>query len=99
MRLLNSSEGHLETAAGHRAFFSFPSAYVKLISLAAKTSVPIRYMIWPPDVPEWESLTVEDQNGVRRPKLLEKENELVSGSGMWWLFTLSLELAVLYGSF
>jgi len=66
------------------ALHPFPSATARLVSLAARVSTPVRYMIWPPDIPEWEDLVEDDGNGVKRPK---KEsgagNEWVSWAGLW----------------
>lgn len=75
----------------------FPGATAKLISLAAKVSTPVRYMIWPPEIPEWEELVVEDEDGVKRPKTERKAGKdgLVSLVGLWWLFVWGCEIGVL----
>ena len=76
------------------AFYLQPSVAVKLIGLAAKFSTPVRYMIWPPDIPEWQELVEEDEYGVKRPKKsLEVENRVgaVSWAGLWWLFVAGCE--------
>ena len=73
-----------------------PGAAVKLIGLAAKVSTPVRYMIWPPDIPEWDELLEEDENGVKRPKKGRKERDgWMSWVGLWWLFVWGCELGVL----
>ena len=73
-----------------------PGAAIKLIGLAAKVSTPVRYMIWPPDIPEWEELLEEDENGVKRPRKGPKERDAwMSCVGLWWVFVWGCELGVL----
>lgn len=65
--------------------------------LVAKVSTPVIYMIWPPDVPHWEALVEEDGSGVKRPRRGEAGIGDAGWTGIWWLFVLGLELAVLWG--
>lgn len=51
----------------------FPSPYFSgallwLLECIFKMSIPVRYMIWPPTIPEREELLEKDELGVLRPK-------------------------------
>lgn len=92
-----ASSGQTAGAGSSAGIFALcPGAAVKLISLAAKVSTPVRYMIWPPNIPEWEELLEEDEYGVRRPKKEPKERDgWMSWVGFWWLFVWGCEVGVL----
>jgi hypothetical protein len=49
------------------AIFPFPAVILKLFTTIWKAAVPLQYMAFPPSVPGWKELTIEDENGVRRP--------------------------------
>lgn len=55
----------------------FPGIIVKLLETVWKVSVPIRYMAFPPTVPEREHFIYVDEWGVRRPKAFSRTNGLV----------------------
>ena len=74
-----------------------PGATLKLLGLVAKMCTPVRYMIWPPDVPEWESLVREDRDGVKRPDQSWDTTGRAEWTALWWLFALGCEIAVLSG--
>ena len=78
---------------GGGAGMPFPGAWVKLMSCVLKTTVPVRYMLWPPTVPERAKLMEEDERGVRVPRREWKEG----GRGEWraWAVVAALELGVL----
>lgn len=92
-----ASSGHSPGAGSPAGILAVcPGAAVKLIGLAAKVSTPVRYMIWPPDIPEWEELLEEDENGVKRPKKGPKERDAwMSWVSLWWLFVWGCEVGVL----
>ena len=66
-------------------FSPFPGIWIKLIDCVFKMAVPLRYMIWPPTVPDWNDLVVEDEEGVKRPKR-EWERGGVGNATFWvWM--------------
>ena len=44
----------------------------------------MRYMIWPPTVPDWKDLVVEDEEGVKRPRSDWEGG--VAGNAMYWIW-------------
>ena len=79
---------------GKRAsIIPFPGPWVKLVSCLLKTTVPVRYLLWPPEMPEREKLMVEDERGVNVPKWQWKDG----GSGEWveWALVGAVEFSVL----
>ena len=45
--------------------------------------MPVRYMLWPPTVPEWNELVEEDGMGVKRPRKGWERDRV--GNGVWWM--------------
>ena len=77
-----------------RSLFPFPGAMIKLLASIWKVLVPVRYMIWPPTVPNWDELVEDDEMGVKRPrKDWEKD---VGGNGIWWTSLSACELCVIW---
>lgn len=78
----------IRLAAYHRdkgaaqPLFLFPGAMLKLLSCTWKVLVPVRYMIWPPTVPDRNELVEEDEMGVKRPRKGWEKGS--SGNGIWW---------------
>lgn len=72
----------------------FPGTWIKLIDCIFKMVVPLRYMIWPPTVPDWNDLVVEDEEGVKRPNR-EWEREGV-GNATFWFWMNACEWVVIY---
>ena len=56
------------TVADHCQPFPLPGVLIKTIDTTWKASVPIRYMIRPPTVPERRELMEQDRHGVWRPR-------------------------------
>jgi hypothetical protein len=75
-------------------FFLFPGAMVKLLGCIWKVLVPVRYMIWPPTVPERAELVDEDDMGVKRPMKGWEKN--VVGNGIWWTSLSVCEICVIW---
>ncbi|KAL8701868.1 MAG: hypothetical protein Q9224_000304 [Gallowayella concinna] len=69
-------------------------AMVKLVGCVFKVLVPVRYMLWPPTVPERDELVEEDEWGVRRPRWGWEERK--SGNGIWWWCCLGCEVGVIW---
>ena len=42
-------------------------------------------MIWPPTAMEWEELVVEDEDGVKRPKMGWGSGKVERGVGTGWI--------------
>ena len=83
---------HQDGAA--QSFFLFPGAMIKLLGCIWKVLVPVRYMMWPPTVPDRNELVEEDEMGVKRPrKGWEKE---VVGNGIWWTSLSVCEIGVIW---
>lgn len=96
--VFNTDNTFLSAVIALPVLHPYPSATARLVSLAAKVSTPVRYMIWPPDIPEWEDLVQDDGNGVKRPRTDSGVgNEWVSWVGLWWLLVWGCEVAVLLG--
>ncbi|KAL9071760.1 MAG: hypothetical protein Q9161_004024 [Pseudevernia consocians] len=60
----------------------FPGAVVKLVGCVWKMAVPLRYMVWPPTVPEWKDLVADDGQGVKRPRK-EWDGRGAGNAGFW----------------
>ena len=73
---------------------SFPGVWVKLIRSISNVTVPLRYMIWPPTVPEQKDLWEEDEDGVKRPKK-QRDGDGV-GNETWWIGTVICELWIIW---
>ena len=83
---------HISHESPAPPFFPFPGIMLKLLGCVWKVLVPVRYMMWPPTVPEWHELVEEDEMGVKRPKKgWEKD---VVGNGVWWIGLSVCELYV-----
>ena len=65
-----------------QSFSLFPGAMIKLLGCVWKVLVPVRYMVWPPTVPDRNELVEEDGIGVKRPRKGWEEG--VVGNGLWW---------------
>ena len=77
-----------------QSFFLFPGALIKLLGCVWKVLVPVRYMMWPPTVPDRNELVEEDEMGVKRPrKGWEKD---VVGNGIWWTSLSVCEIGVIW---
>ncbi|KAL9125939.1 MAG: hypothetical protein Q9217_004934 [Psora testacea] len=85
----SADEGHTIMA-----FFPFPGAIVKLASSILKTTLPVRYTLWPPTLPERRRLVEEDEKGVRRPKKEWKEGQ--AGEWLGWALVTMCELVVFF---
>ena len=48
--------------------FPFPALLLKCTALSWAVSSPVRYMVSPPDTPEWEELVKEGDDRVKRPR-------------------------------
>ena len=72
----------------------FPGAMVKLLGCVWKVLVPVRYMIWPPTVPERADLVREDDKGVKRPKKGWDKN--VVDNGIWWTSLRVCEICIIW---
>ncbi|KAL9103484.1 MAG: hypothetical protein Q9163_001480 [Psora crenata] len=86
---------HASTSVSHpsAALSPFPGAMVKLASSILKVTVPLRYMLWPPTVPQRDKLLEEDGRGVRRPKTERK-----TGGWLAWVLIAVLEFSVFWWS-
>lgn len=62
------ASGSASNPAGSGSFFPFPGPIIKLFSCVWMASVPLRYMVNPPTVPERDELMEIDEANVRRPK-------------------------------
>ena len=84
----------LGTLGLNLAAFPFPGVWVKLFRSISNVTVPLRYMMWPPTVPERANLLIEDVDGVKRP---EKDWD---GSGVgneaWWIGTMICEIWIIW---
>ena len=65
------------------ALFPFPGALLRALECVSRMSVPVRYMISPPTVPERGGLVREDERRVKRPR--EGWDGGGGGGEMWWL--------------
>ena len=75
-------------------FFPFPGVILTAVACIAKMTVPLRYMLWPPTVPEWNELVEEDESGVKRCR---KDWDCEGpGNGVGWLGFYVCELFVLW---
>ena len=77
-----------------RSLFPFPGAMIKLLTCIWKVLVPVRYMIWPPTVPDRNELVEDDGMGVKRPRN-DWEKDVV-GNGIWWTSLSACELCVIW---
>ena len=76
--------------------FLFPGPTLKILTCILKTSVPLRYMLWPPTVPGRAQLVEEDEKGVKRPK---KNWQREKGSdSLWWFWMSACEMCVILWS-
>ncbi|KAI4193239.1 MAG: hypothetical protein LQ350_008405 [Teloschistes chrysophthalmus] len=72
-------------------------AVVKLVNCGFKALVPVRYMLFPPTVPERAELLKEkDESGVRRPQWGWGEQQGVQGNGIWWACCALCEVVVIW---
>lgn len=82
----------LKHAALPRSLFLGPM--IKLVGCIWKVLVPVRYMIWPPTVPERSELVEEDETGLNRPRK-DWEKDPV-GNGFWWTSLNVCELCMIW---
>ena len=75
-------------------FSPFTGPVIMLLNCVWKVLVPVRYMIWPPTVPEWEKLVKMDGMGVKRPRKDWEKNE--QGHGIWWVSLGVCELCMVW---
>ena len=69
--------------------FPYPSLLLKLLACAWGVGQPVRYMIWPPTAPAWETLVQEDGNGVKRPKRKPPGGDRRGSIGApWFVYTI-----------
>ena len=93
---------------GRKVTWPLLGAMLKLLLVACKMMLPVKYMIWPPTVAKWGELVREDERGVRRPIGFTKGEEGSRnmhegaekgnprrGNGMFWLAVLGGEVAIL----
>ena len=85
----------------HRLFlgppFPFPSLLLKLLACVIGVSKPVSYMIWPPTAPGWDALTVEDGNGIKRPRRAKGgKGEAQGWTRGSWLVGLSFDLLIIW---
>lgn len=71
----------------------FPGVAIKLVDCILKMAVPLRYMIWPPTVPDWENLVAEDEDGVKRPR--KDWDAGVAGNAVFWIGMTACEWLVI----
>ena len=74
--------------------FPFPGVLVKMLKSISNVTVPLRYMLWPPTVPERASLVEEDETGVWRPR--NDWDKSVIGNEGWWIGTFLCEWLVIW---
>lgn len=77
-------------------FFPFPGAIIKLLDCIFKMSVPLRYMLSPPTVPDREELIEVDAKGLRRPKRKGGIQKLDGGLADWFSWMDLCELCVIW---
>ncbi len=71
--------------------FSFPGLLLKCFTLVWAVSTPVRYMLSPPDVPEWAELVIEGADGLMRPRKEWRVGRGCKRGGMgvpWLIMTL-----------
>ena len=83
---------HYKGAA--QSFFPFPGAMIKLLGCIWKVLIPVRYMMWPPTVPERNEMVEEDEMGVKRPRKGWEKDAV--GSGIWWTSLSVCEICVIW---
>lgn len=71
-----------------------PGPMLKLLGCIWKVLVPVRYMIWPPTVPERGELVEEDEMGVKRPRKNWESD--AAGNGIWWTSLTVCEICVIW---
>lgn len=84
LRLYSYFSSEFQTRNGRLALFPLPGAFVKLIDVMWKATVPVHYMITPPTVPEREELVELDEWGIRRPDRVVLEETRIEAPGLLW---------------
>ena len=87
----------LGTSGTDLRLFPFPGLWVKLLRSISNVSVPLRYMIWPPTVPERADLLEEDEDGVKRPR--KAWDRSGGGNEAWWIGTVIVEVWIILWCF
>lgn len=77
-----------------QSFIPFTGAMVKLLGCIWKVLVPVRYMVWPPTVPEWGELVEVDEMGVKRPRKGWDKDE--TENGITWISLSICEFGVIW---
>ncbi|KAI4222731.1 MAG: hypothetical protein L6R36_005935 [Xanthoria steineri] len=76
-----SSSGHVPSEV-----WLLPGPPLKLMGAVLKMMVPVKYMLFPPDMPDRASMLAADEKGVKRVKRMWKESgEKKEESGIWSL--------------
>ena len=79
--------------------FPFPALLSKCLALGWAASSPVRYMVSPPDAPEWEELVEEGDDGVKRPKgRWRGGGDKRGGVGYPWLIFTACEFGIIWAS-
>ena len=75
--------------------FPLPGPVLKLVSSILKMAVPVRYMLFPPTMPERHKMLYEDEKGVRRIKKEWKDSGEDPGDWGLWALVCAVELVTL----
>ncbi|KAL9124747.1 MAG: hypothetical protein Q9217_005957 [Psora testacea] len=75
------------------AVFLLPGPMIKLLGCVWRVLVPVRYMLWPPTVPEAGQLVEEDEKGIKRPRRDWDKDGV--GNGGFWLYCFVGEIVLL----
>ena len=68
------------------ALFPFPGILIKIVDATWKATVPLRYMLWPPNIPERRELMTRDQTGIWRPTQTSKIRDAMALQKLWaWM--------------
>jgi hypothetical protein len=62
-------------------FSSYTAAVIIQVQIIMQMILPVQYMIWPPTSPERRDLMLEDDSGVRRPKVNYMDVDRVKSAG------------------
>lgn len=74
------------------AVFLLPGPMSKLLGCVWRVLEPVRYMLWPPTVPEAGELVKKDEKGIKRPRK-DWDNDGVGNRGFWfYLFVCEMVL-------
>ena len=81
-----------ETA--HGSSFPLPGVMIKVMDATWKATVPLRYMLRPPSVPERRELMAWDEKGVWRP-IQDGQGSSGSAGRQWWAWIDIWEIVVI----